>query len=424
MRLKYYNFFIILPIFLVVAIIVTSFNYYIQKKELMLGLNEEIESISQSISIFVKHDLPVLDKPHLEKAFQSIISYGRVQQIILEKDEKIFIYKNEDTKVKENDNYKTIKELTLYKENDKIHYSYMATIDDKNLKLFVAIDATNIQEDLEKGINQSIIIVIFILLLGICVSYLLTYITSKNIKKLNSMAKDISNGNYNESKKEFLVKEVNDLRNTLNIVKNILKEMLLKTKNSILDNEFFNSDEYFLKLNKDRRVNSKVISTNNISSKIVLLDNNNKKEFYSCWNKNDTIYAFIGEVKGTEDINDYITASSITKLLKHYLNNSVFDINKINKMYKLKSLVVLEINTINNTIIENTIIDNNITKLADSSTLQTDGYYSFYHRDDDKGAVIQNYIEEYSHLEVEQLSDDLEKIFKDKGAVFIIHKEK
>ena len=64
------------------------------------------------------------------------------------------------------------------------------------------------------------------------------------------MAKDISDGNYSESKKEFLVKEVNDLRNTLNIVKNILKEMLLKTKNSILDNEFFNNDEYFVKLNK------------------------------------------------------------------------------------------------------------------------------------------------------------------------------
>ena len=92
MKLKYYNFIIILPIFFVIAIIVTSFNYYIQKKELMIGLNEEISSISQSISIFVQHDMEEIDKDYIKSSFDQIISYGRVKQIILETDSKILIY--------------------------------------------------------------------------------------------------------------------------------------------------------------------------------------------------------------------------------------------------------------------------------------------------------------------------------------------
>ena len=78
----------------------------------------------------------------------------------------------------------------------------------------------------------------------------------------------------------------------------------------------------------------------------------------------------MGEIKGTEDINDYITASSITKILEYYLDNNLFDINKINKMYNLKSLVVLQINSLENTITENTIIDGNIIKLADTMLTQ------------------------------------------------------
>ena len=81
---------------------------------------KRLNSISQSISIFVQHDMKNINKEDLENSFNNIISYGRVKQIILEKDSKIFIHSSAQKKREINDNYKKTKTLLCIKKMIKL----------------------------------------------------------------------------------------------------------------------------------------------------------------------------------------------------------------------------------------------------------------------------------------------------------------
>ncbi len=420
MKLKYQNLIIIVPIFFILAGILTAFNYYIQKKELMLGLDEQMRSTTVATGIFLEYKKETIleNKDEIKKSFDRILKYNIVKRILLiNKNEVIIKSVSSDLKEEKDYDYKEVKLLKLYEEKDNVLYSNIVPIKESSYKLFVTIDANYITKRLEDGVEKLIMIIIIIALIGLIFSSILSVITSKNIKQLSVIARALASGNYNESTKNFFIKEINDLSNTLSVVQSVLKEMLTNTKNSILDNDFYCSSEELKKLSVINE-HENAVETKDSKFSIAILDELNKKEFHCCWNNKNIVYSFVGEIDTNhDDIKDHISASGLTYIIKYYLNNDSFDLEKINKMYNIKSLLILKYDKDSKKLEEQRIFDKKIS--TSSKVVGKESFFSFYHNENTDPKLI-NYIEKYSHLNLDELIKDLKNIFEKESSVLLV----
>ncbi len=421
MNIKYNNLVIIVPIFLILALILTSVNYTIQKKELMEGLKEEAVSATKATSIFLAHKTDIYtQKSEIQTSIDRIISFGRIKRIIIANDKAVVLQSIDDvlTRAKLSPyDYQKAQNLKIYSEKDFTLYNNSTEIKNTDLTLYITVDASYIKLALEESLYFSAGVVAVLVVFGFIASFILSLITSRNIANLSLFARALAGGDFKEREQNFVIKEVNDLGNTLSIVQSILKEMLSKTKNSILDNEFFNNEQEVSKLYPLKKGQKKLIHSN-VEFQIAVIDEKNKKEFYSCWEDEKFIYTFVGEIKSTNnDLNDYVGASSITSVLIHHLNNNKFDINKLNTMYGIKSLLVIKFDKHTYKLEQDSIFKDKITR--SSKTLKKDSYYSFYHNIKANNN-LQNYITRYSHLKLEELVSDIRTIFNNENSVLLV----
>jgi len=421
MNIKYNNLVIIVPIFLILALILTSVNYTIQKKELMEGLKEEAESATKATSIFLSHKTDIYtQKSEIQTSLDRIISFGRIKRIIIANDKAVVLQSIDDDLTRDKlspYDYKNAQNLKIYSEKNIALYNHLTKIKNTDLTLYITVDASYIKLALEESLYFSAGVVAVLVVLGFIASFILSLITSRNIANLSLFARALAGGDFKEREQNFVIKEVNDLGNTLSIVQSILKEMLSKTKNSILDNEFFNNEQEVSKLYPLKKGQKNLIHSN-VEFQIAVIDEKNKKEFYSCWQDENYIYTFVGEIKGTNnDLSDYVGASSITSVLMHHLNNNKFDINKLNTMYGIKSLLVIKFDKHTYKLEQDSIFKDEITR--SSKTLKKDSYYSFYHNIKANNN-LQNYITRYSHLKLEELVSDIRTIFNNENSVLLV----
>jgi len=421
MNIKYNNMLIIVPIFLVLALILTSVNYTIQKKELMSGLEEEAVSATKATSIFLEHKTDIYaQKEQIQTSIDRIISFGRIKRIIIANDEGTVLKSISEVLKRDEDHqykYKTARNLKIYTEKNITLYNHSRKIGKSDLTLYITIDATYIKTALEESLYFSAEVVAVLVVLGFIASSILSTITGGNISNLSQFAKALASGDYAEKEQDFVIKEVNDLSNTLSIVQSILKEMLSKTKNSILDNEFFNNEQEISKLYPSKKGNKELINPS-VEFQIATIDEKNKKEFYSCWDDEEYIYTFVGEIKSSEkDLSDYVSASSITSVISHNLNKNKFDINKLSKMYDIKSLLVIKFNKKSYKLEQYSIFKDEVT--TTNSVLKKDKYYSFYHNIK-ANQNLQNYISKYSYLKLEELVSDVKTIFEKENSVLLV----
>ncbi len=421
MNIKYNNLVIIVPIFLILALILTTVNYTIQKKELMEGLKEEAVSATKATGIFLEHKRNVYaQKNEIQTSIDQIISFGRIKRIIISNENNVVLQSIDDVLVRGKLNeydYKKAKSLKIYSEKNIALYNHSTKIKNTDLTLYITVDASYIKLALEESLYFSAGVVAILVVLGFIASFILSSITSRNIGDLSLFARSLASGDYKEREQNFAIKEVNDLSNTLSIVQSILKEMLTKTKNSILDNEFFNNEQEVSKLYPLKKGNKELINSN-IEFQIAVIDERNKKEFYSCWQDKNFIYTFVGEVKNSNnDLNDYVAASSITSLITHHLVKNKFDINKVNTMYDIKSLLVIKFDKHTYKLEQQSIFKDKIT--ISSKTLKKEMYYSFYHNIKANNN-LQNYITRYSHLKLKELVSDVRTIFDNENSVLLV----
>jgi len=421
MNIKYNNLVIIVPIFLILALILTSVNYTIQKKELMEGLKEEAVSATKAIGIFLEDKENVYAKQdEIQISIDRILSFGRIKRIIIAHDKGIVLQSIDDVLTRDKVNqydYQKAKNLKIYSEKNIALYNHSTKIKNSDLSLYITIDASYIKLALEESLYFSAGVVAVLVVLGFIASFILSTITSRNIANLSLFARALASGDYKEREQDFVIKEVNDLGNTLSIVQSILKEMLSKTKNSILDNEFFNNEQEISKLYPLKKENKELINSN-IEFQIAVIDETNKKEFYSCWEDEKFIYTFVGEVKSTNnDLNDYVSASSITSLISHGLPKNKFDIHRVKTMYDIKSLLVIKFDKATYNLEQYSIFKDEI--ITSNKILKKENYYSFYHNIKANNN-LQNYITRYSHLKLEELVSDIRTIFDNENSVLLV----
>lgn len=419
MKLKYYNLVIIVPVFFALGILLASFNYYILSKEIKNGLNEEINSISLAMQVFLKEDYVINDNEKLEKSFSRIIRFGRVNRIYLIKNDEIIISKSSSglDDSMSTFKYKNAKLLEIVEEGDKGSFDTLIDIKDSEYKLFITVDATEEKNNLEKVLYQVIFIILAMVLIGIIVSLILSYITKKNINSLSLIAKSIANGDYKNHNKDYTIKEISDLSNTLDIVKSILKEILYKTKNSILDTDFNDKSDDFIKSTIVLNESTK-LKTHNVEIAIAVNKNINQKEFFSCWNDENYIYAFVGELHSTNDyFKDYITISSVTKMIKHLMSTNNLNISKIKEMYDIRAMVNIKIDLNDYKLYLDKVIGENIS--SETFVIQKNELNKF-NCNPTIDAKLEKYLKMYSYQEIDLIASDFNKIFNKESAIIFV----
>ena len=420
MKLKYNNFLIIVPVFLILGIVLSIFNYTLEKNEIMWGLDSELESITKATAIFVRDNK---DNTNIEKSLKKIIEYNRAKAITLIKLDKVIIdvKANEfDKEIKPYDVKKlSINELVksdIYIYHDLSLIDAYIKIDNLNSSIVVTIEVSSVVEKLEEEYIEAIITTLIITLIGFLVSIILSIIVTYKIAEVSMMAQALSSGKYDTEFNFGKVKEFSDLGATLDIMKSILQEVLFKTRNSIMQEELFSKDNLLVDFYNNSNNKSSYLESEGIILNIKSLGDSGS--FYHCFEDTKFIYSYFGTI---EDINDKMTSTITSCGLSYYIHkiieqNHTIDLDALSKEYNIKSLTIAIADkrsgklNIQNLKGDDTSIDLNDAEvhILNNSHITT---------------KVQKYISKYPNLTISEIADDISILFDEKDIFMIISKQ-
>jgi methyl-accepting chemotaxis protein len=436
MKLKYNNFMIIVPVFLLLGMVLALFNFSLEKRELMWGLDEELKSIATSTSIFIEHknkSEEVLNNSYsdIETSFTKIVEYDRVKRMLLLQNrehilevtaENLDTYKKRyQTNVVSKDNFF---ESEIYEDKELFLIDAFMKIKNSDLALVITLDATYVNEKLQEEYIEALVIVILVTLVGFIVSILLSIIVTKKLEELSLMAQALSSGKYNTEFKFGRVSEFSDLGATLDIMKSILQEVLFKTRNSIIQEELFSKESALVKLHSSSHHNQENLQSDNFSLSIKSLGENNTNIFYDSFEDETSIYAYFGVIASEQNpMKPTIAASSLSFYLNELLKRNTVNTLLLTQQYDIDSLVIavvdkksaqLHIEYVNKNNIESRDVDLNDGQTYILNTTSTTSP-KLVHK-------IEEYRLKYPDLTLENITNDIALLCDEEDTFMLITK--
>ncbi|CAA6806416.1 MAG: Unknown protein [uncultured Sulfurovum sp.] len=426
MRLKYNNFLIITPVFLFLGIIMAFFNFSIQKREMTWGLHEELTSTLIASSVFLKQSEHLSDT-QINQAFQKILNYNRVKKIVYTDELQNVIQAGEHNFTKENKNFN---KSTLLDHNISIseiyqlgHLSFINTeikINNTYQKLTMTFDVSDFNDKFKVIHIHSIMIIFIVTLLGIFISIILSIVVANKIKDISIMAKALGSGEYNTLFNLSKIKEFSELGVTLDIMKSILQESFLKTKNTMIQKKFLSTETQKIVLYTPMNSTSNIFKSAHISL-VIKTVGYHSNAFYNIIENENFIYVYFGNVN--EEINKE-KSTIITASLSYYLDNTIKRRQNINldfiSTFEMKSFTYAIINKSTNHIKLSSL--NKPTQNREQSL--DDIQKNIFYADNDIALQkrVQSYIQHYPQLSLKELSHDI-SLYKEKNIFMIISLE-
>jgi hypothetical protein len=426
MKLKYNNFLIIVPLFFFLGITLAFFNYSLEKKELLWGIESELDSLSKASSIFISNSE---DQEKIKNSLMKIIKYDRVHSFLLIEDNKVIMNVSSD-KIKHtildyqkdiNISSDLVYQSDIY-EKEKFHFidGYIK-VKNSNLTLMTSLEVGTIVRSLEQEYKNAFLTILVISIIGILVSILISIIVTSKIKEVSDMADALNKGDFNEDFRFSKVIEFADLGLTLDIMKSIISEMQFKTKNSIIQENLFLSKSSFLKRDTLVSLRLNTIVTKDIS----LLVNHGEIEntFYHCLESNRFTYAYCGQLEKVEnDFDTLVSLASVSYYLDKLLQeNNTIDLNSILEEYSLVSLVLVRIDKQTREVMIQKINAETIT--LDISDKEMHLIHASHQRENPVEEQMKNYISKYPNLSISEMRSDLELLFTDNVLSILIQAE-
>ena len=423
MKLKYNNFFIITPVFLLVAIVLATFNFSTKKYELIWGLNEELFSITTATSLFINHkdELSKEELIDIQNSLDNIRSYNRVKRFVLLKDDKVMLTSVSENMMPYNSH---IRSSTKYAQSDIYNEGEIFLIDaympmkNSALALVVTLDASYVIAKEKESFEQTIIAVAVITLVGAILSIILTLIVTVKIRNLGLMARFLASGKYESEVKLGKVREFSDLGETLNIMKSILQELLFKTRNSIVQEELFDHDNELIKRYSHSNFGKNFIQNEKMEISISHLGKKRETQFFNCIETEKSLILYYGEVKADVDpLKSVIHAKSLSYYLNSVGEKDLIDAQKVVTLFDITTLNILYVDKVSCASNLQNIQDKTVTSKELNCT-------------EDKVVVItqnsllqervENYCQKFSFLALDNLSSDLPKLFVEDDIILLI----
>lgn len=432
MKIKYNNFLIITPIFFAIAFVISMLNYSNEKNEIMWGVKEEASSIGIASTIFIENMIKTEEltslRDRLLMHFNRIKRYNQAKRFYITNDKKVLIDSDENNLkakiIKPNEFRDKDFILSEIYNRDEINLIdiYLPIKKDGKVKaiLTVEIDVSDVSKELSESINEMVITIILITLIGIFVSILLSNIVIKKIASLSRVANSIAMGNYSENINVGTIREFSDLGDTLNTMKSIMQEILFKTKNSIIEEEQFRSEDDLLKTYGKVFLTSKIEKSENVEFSIDKIGEVEVGNFFNIISNSENIFCFFGRVESKEDsLSSAIHVSSLNEYLsKRFIYDDINYLNKAIDIFKIKELTLIHVNR---EIKLYTYSDNKLSV----KRVDFENRVIFFHTFDKKiDREIEIYLKNYNFLTIDELSSDLRELLKTQNGILVLLKSK
>ena len=419
MKIKYNNFFIITPIFLTISLVMALLNYSNERTEVNWGLKTKADAISTPSRIFIEHMLQketlsnVLKE--IEPKFDRILDYGQANRFYISQDDKVLLdtqEQKEKTVVLEE--IKDTKVSSIYTKNGHAQVTIHTPIKGapKNTYLSVEIDAHDAAEQLHTAIYEMIFTVLIISIMGLISAYILSKIVTAKILSLNKTAQAIARGNYSDTVHIGSIHEFTDLGDTLTIMKSIMKEIIHKTKNMIIEEEKFRSEDDIIHTYKQSFFRSKTASLGEVNLSIIPLGNPETGYFFNTVESDGKLYGFIGKTASSASTLDTaIQANAVQDYISHQLSQGKFDLVKLQKLFELSYLEIICIHA--DTSLHNTQVINAEVEEREM-TLENDSELLICEPNLLATKEMNIYLHNYPELSSKELCQDLVKLFDEK----------
>lgn len=423
MKLKYNNFLIITPVFFLLGLALASFNFYLEKKEVIWSIEEELKSVTIATAIFLENSYE--DEEKVLKSFERLRSFNKVKRLVLFKDKNPLISSVDEGLSLSKKNYhkiKTYHQSAIYQDNNMSLVDAHIPLKEEGLSLMLSLDVSDAQRNLHTELIEAIVIVGILSFLGLVISIIITFIVTRKIFMLKLMAQSLSSGKYNTNLNMGSVKEFTDLAQTLDIMKSILQEMLFKTRNSYFQDDLFFRDEALVHKCHENTQCSKVLESKGFEVSLINSSALNARALYNLFEDENSIYIYYASIKASKysALQESIQAQSLNLYLQAYVQENTFDLEELKSIYDIEYLRLIRINKKDDSLEE--VFCDRHSDTDESYKVKPDEVYVITNFKEIQ-KKYEHYIQAYKDLSLQELSKDLESIYPSTEIVILISKK-
>jgi len=192
----------------------------------------------------------------------------------------------------------------------------------KDGKLIGAIgvvdDATGYVRASQQTFTSVAIAASIIIVVGLIITLLVSWLISREVRDLSRTAALISSGNLDVQASPGHIQEIGDLGNTFNTMSDVLKDVLSRTKRSLIEGEQFRTHAELAAsyAGMFRPPISEDVGGMRVA---VTAAGQDFGLFWTAFETAGTICIALGHLRGDDDVDTVITASAATRYLKHRL---------------------------------------------------------------------------------------------------------
>jgi len=198
-----------------------------------------------------------------------------------------------------------------------------SSIIDKGGKMVAALgvvdDATAYVTESNKIVTEVAIAAIVIIVVGLIITIMVSFLISREVRSLSQTAALISGGNLDVQASPGHIQEIGDLGNTFNTMSDVLKDVLSRTKRSLIEGEQFRT-------HAELAASYAGMFRPSISEDVggmrvaITAAGQDFGLFWTAFETDGTVCIALGHLKGDDDVDTVIAASAATRYLKHRLS--------------------------------------------------------------------------------------------------------
>lgn len=264
MRIGTQNFLLIVPLFLILAVVFGGLLYFEERQELLWGQQQEATSYAISIAEFAHEratlahtgvDSPASD-PGMRGALDRILGDQHVKTVFeIDPSTRAILWSYPKGAVisapsdltpqlgalMASDGTWTSGVIRIGRTGAVMDgYSSLLGPDGSHYDaLGVVTDASGYVQASHETLRRVVIAAIGVSVVGLLIAVLVSWLISREVGNLSQTAAVISGGNLNVQARPGLIVEIGDLGNTFNTMSDVLKDVLSRTRRSLIEGEQF-----------------------------------------------------------------------------------------------------------------------------------------------------------------------------------------
>lgn len=439
MKIRTQNLLTIVPIFIVLAAITGALSYTTQKQELLWGMRECVSSIATTTAEFIDgdaypewRDKGIRTRPGLEfdVAVNRIMKWNQADRLYgLTADGRMLTFTTGDTaallwhipvfkEIQKTITGDTLNEIYISGiiRADSVRHVMAAFAPVKNNSgeitgyLAAEIDAAGYLAQLEDVTRETYLIAAGIILIGLITAGTLSRYLTRRITQLTHASRVVGAGQYEYEVNIRSPRELKDLSNTFNTMSSVMKDVLHKTKRSLLEEEHFKKESDLAMTCEESTPRSVERESGGWQLAGCVFTAHSHHEFIGSLDTPDAFFVWMGSVKPGEPLPSVRQKAALRTFLERMLVQTELPeaVRLAQELFDPEELHVVKMQNGSSVIEKCSAVNVRIT--FEKPEIQAHAPYTIHTVDEASMKTITSYGKQLSHLPLKDLVSDLQRI--------------